>query len=158
MASVVSPVIPCLNQSLETILPNGIMTYGKAEVSAYYSEIVNRYPDLWADKGRVAKIPEADWMTIPLVDGWDPTKVAAKVYSTREKDRVEIDKAFDKLHDQGRMEFSNDPTPFAYPVFVVEYDDIPENKPETPQKPSRSYRALFPPALLVSKPPPLANL
>ncbi|KAA6411119.1 MAG: reverse transcriptase [Lasallia pustulata] len=58
-------------------------------------------------------------MTIPLVDGWDPSKVAAKVYSTTGKDREEIDKAFDKLHQQGQMEFSNKPTPFAYPVFVV---------------------------------------
>ena len=35
------------------------------------------------------------------------------------KDYDKIDKAFDKLHNQGRMEFSNEPTPFAYPVFVV---------------------------------------
>ncbi|SLM35364.1 probable transposable element [Lasallia pustulata] len=118
-SSVVAPAIQSFNQSLETILPNGITTYGQAEISARYSEVINRYPDLWADKGRVAKIPESDWMTILLVDEWDPTKVAAKVYSTTGKDRNKIDKAFDKLHNQGRMEFSNEPTPFAYPVFIV---------------------------------------
>ena len=67
----------------------------------------------------MAKIPESDWMTIPLVNGWDPTKVAAKVYSTTGKDCDKIDKAFDKLHNQGRIEFSNEPTSFSYPVFVV---------------------------------------
>ena len=66
--SVVAPAIPSLNQSLETTLPNSITMYGQAEISARYSKVVNRYPDLWADKGRVAKIPESDWMTIPLVD------------------------------------------------------------------------------------------
>ncbi|SLM41272.1 hypothetical protein LPUS_12228 [Lasallia pustulata] len=49
-SSVVAPAIQNLNQSLETILPNGIMIYGQAEISARYSEVVNRYPDLWADK------------------------------------------------------------------------------------------------------------
>ena len=67
-SNVVAPALQSLNQSLETTLPNGIITYGQAEISACYSEVVNRYPDLWADKGRVAKIPESDWMTIPLVD------------------------------------------------------------------------------------------
>ena len=67
----------------------------------------------------MAKLSESDWMTIPLVDRWDSTKVAAKVYSTTGKDCEEIDKAFDKLHQQGQMGFFNEPTPFAYPVFVV---------------------------------------
>ena len=39
-------------------------------------------------------------MTILLVDRWDSTKVTAKVYSTTGKDCEEIDKAFDKLHQQ----------------------------------------------------------
>ena len=56
-----------LNPSLEMILSNGITTYGKPEVSAQYSEVVKRYPDLWADKGRVVRLSEEDWMTIPLV-------------------------------------------------------------------------------------------
>ena len=67
--SVVAPAIQSLNQSLETTLSNGITTYSQAEISARYSKVVNRYPDLWADKGRVAKIPKSDWMTIPLIDG-----------------------------------------------------------------------------------------
>ena len=58
-------------------------------------------------------------MTISLVDEWDPTKVTTKVYFTTGKNCEEIDKAFDKLHQQRQMEFSNELTSFTYPVFIV---------------------------------------
>ena len=115
----ITPVAPAVDTSLEAVLPSSITVYGKPEVLARYAETVDRYPDLWVDKGWVAKLPEKDWMTIPLIDGWDPSKVAAKVYSTTGKDCDEIDKAFNKLHEQGWMEFSNELTPFAYSVFVM---------------------------------------
>jgi len=35
------------------------------------------------------------------------------------KDRELIDEVHDKLHDQQRMEWSQEPSPFGFPVFVV---------------------------------------
>ena len=114
-----APVVPAVNISLEIILSNSITVYSKPEVSALYAETVNQYSDLWVDKGWVTKLSEKDWMTIPLIDSWDPSKVTAKVYSTTGKDCDEIDKTFNKLHKQGWMKFSNELTLFTYPVFVM---------------------------------------
>ncbi|KAI9779900.1 MAG: hypothetical protein M1816_003309 [Peltula sp. TS41687] len=43
----------------------------------------------------------------------------AKVYPVGSKDRTMIDEEFDELHRQGRMSWSNDPTSFPFPCFVV---------------------------------------
>jgi hypothetical protein len=59
-------------------------------------------------------------MRIPLKPGWEK-KVdgSAKTYPLGEKDRQVIDKTFDELHNQGRLEWTAESTPFSYPVFVV---------------------------------------
>ena len=44
---------------------------------------------------------------------------AAKVYPLKPADREFLDKEFNKLHDQGRMEYTSQPTPFGWPVFVI---------------------------------------
>lgn len=60
-------------------------------------------------------------MSIPLVDNW--TEVykpgRAKVYPVGPRDRAVIDSDFNKLHEQGRMSWTNEPTPFSFPCFVV---------------------------------------
>ena len=80
-----------------------------------------RNMNLWIDKGNVAKVPEKDWMEIPLVDNWrDMYKAGqARVYQLSSKDRAVVDVAFDKLHEQGRMAWTKKATPFSFPVFVV---------------------------------------
>ena len=35
------------------------------------------------------------------------------------KDRAIVDKVFNKLQAQGRLEYTKQPTPFCFPVFVV---------------------------------------
>ena len=112
-------VVSAVNVFLEIILSNSITVYGKLKVSALYAETVNQYSDLWVDKSWVIKLLKKDWMTISLIDDWDPSKVTAKIYSTTEKDCDEIDKAFNKLHKQNWMKFFNELISFAYPVFVV---------------------------------------
>ena len=60
------------------------------------------------------------WMKLPLKDGWqDKVTGKAKIYTLGIKDREVVDEVFDKLHKQGRLEFTTQATPFAYPVFVV---------------------------------------
>ncbi|KAF6235022.1 hypothetical protein HO173_006649 [Letharia columbiana] len=66
-------------------------------------------------------------MPIPLKP--DATFKPAKVYPVGQKDKEVIDATFDKLHDQGKMTWSMQPTPYSYPVFVV--SDMALRKPST---------------------------
>lgn len=43
----------------------------------------------------------------------------AKVYPPESADRQVVDKEFDQLHEYGKMEWTTEALPFAYPVFVV---------------------------------------
>lgn len=43
----------------------------------------------------------------------------AKVYPLSQPDRKFINEEFNKLHDQGKLIWTSEPTAFGYPVFVV---------------------------------------
>ena len=61
-------------------------------------------------------------MKITLRDNWQnrlPSTNKAKVYPLEIKDREVVDKTFDKMHRQGRLEFTTQATPFSYPIFIV---------------------------------------
>lgn len=105
---------------METKLPNRVTVYGSTRDMEELVKVVNELPDLWKDKGQ-AIVPEKDWMSIPLIDNWAEKYKpgTAKVYPVGPKDKAIIDEDFDKLHQQGRMSWSNDPTPFSFPCFVI---------------------------------------
>ena len=107
----------------EQRLPNGVTIHGTAtspEV-ATLTAVVNAYPNLWKDRGNIAIVPPAEELTIPLVPNWKEmyNAGAAKVYPLGSADREVVDQEFDKLHTQGRMDWSSQPTPFSFPCFVV---------------------------------------
>ena len=98
----------------------GVTYYGSLEQYERLRNVVYQYPTIWTDTGGFADVPEDKWMTIPLKEGWqDKTKGKAKVYPLGIRDREIVDKEFDKLHAQGRMEWTSEHTPFTFPVFVV---------------------------------------
>lgn len=101
--------------------PFGVTIYGDAPTRERYAEVLLRYPRLFTDDGKTADIPEDEWMPIPLVNDWNTAgaKLAHKVYPLGPKDREVVDKIHGKLHDQGRMSWTTQPTPFGFPVFVV---------------------------------------
>ena len=103
----------------ETIQPNGIIIYGNPEKTASLARLTDRYTRIWEDTGEMVDIPEKDWMQVPLVENWDYRQVARKVYPLSQKDREVVNTEFDKMHTQGRIEWTRDPTPFGFPVFVV---------------------------------------
>ena len=104
----------------EMKLPNGITIYGSPKDVQELAKVMDEIPELWIDKGQ-ARIPEEEWMSIPLVDNWEQKYKpgGAKVYPVGAKDRAQIDADFDKLHEQGRMSWSSKATPFSFPCFVV---------------------------------------
>ena len=60
-------------------------------------------------------------MTVPLKPGWE-SKVSAiksRIYPLGNEARRVVDNTFDEMHKQGRLEYTTDPTPFSFPVFVI---------------------------------------
>ena len=104
----------------EVKLPNGITVYGDNKTIPILTDVADAYPKLWVDNGNVANVPEAEWMTIPLVDNWQELyKPQARIYPVSKRDEKVIDDTFDKLHVQDRMTWTREPTPFTFPCFVV---------------------------------------
>ncbi len=105
----------------EEIHSTGVTVHGTPEARSMLSATVTDFPSLWQDTGSVQNVPESEWMDIPLLDNWrDLYKPGqARVYPLGQKDREVIDKEFDKLHSQDRMEWTTTATPFSFPCFVV---------------------------------------
>ncbi len=109
----------------EMQLPNGVMVYGNPRECQALSDLVDEFPTLWVDQGFV-KVPKEEWMKIPLQENWQ-SKISgkAKVYPLGIKDKEVVDKTFDELHRQGRLDWTTQATPFSYPVFVV-WKNLPD--------------------------------
>ena len=110
--------------SEETVLPNGVTVYGANEAKAKLSALVTEFAEIWVDRGGFVDLPQEDWMRIPLRADWE-SKITGKpkVYPLGVRDRAVVDKVFDKLQAQGRLEYTKQPTPFCFPVFVVRKGD-----------------------------------
>ena len=98
---------------------NGVMLFGDDDAIRALQDLVDAFPTLWVDNGFV-RVPEEEWMRISLRHDWQ-TKVSgkAKVYPLGVQDREVVDKTFDEMHRQGRLDWTKEQTPFSYPVFVV---------------------------------------
>jgi hypothetical protein len=101
----------------ESTLPNDITIYGTEEARRALATVAEAYPHLWEDSGQITRVPEKEWMTVPLKSEAKPD--LAKVYPLGKEDREFVDKEFDKLHEQSRLEWTRVLTSHSYPVFVV---------------------------------------
>lgn len=103
----------------ERITIEGVHIYdGDPKAASRFEKIIKDYPKLWVNDGCV-DIPESQMMKVPLVEGWQNQKLAHRSYALSQRDRQVLDRVFGELHDQKRMEWVFEPTPFAHPVFVV---------------------------------------
>ena len=109
-------LIPSLN-NLETVLPIGITVYGETPVNEQIAAAAEAYPEIWRDTGGTVNVPEDQWMSIPTIPGAKPD--SKKVYPLSPEDRKVADKEFDRLHQEGKMSWTEQPTPYEYPVLVV---------------------------------------
>lgn len=111
-----TPSIEVVGSAQDVVQPNGVTTYGHVPE---LTQIVEEFPSLWKEEG-FAEVPEAEWMRIPLKSDWEEKALkTARVYPLGAEARKVVDETFDKLHEQGRMSWTNESTPFSYPVFVV---------------------------------------
>lgn len=125
-----------IDPSLETRLPNGITIYGSQEHVEIMRRLTEENPRIWEDTGDTIDLPESEWLQVPITTDWQSSsaKLGNKVYPLTPEARALVDEKFDKMHAQGKMSWSEDPTPFAFPVFVVYKtvhvgpDKVPERK------------------------------
>ena len=100
----------------DTVLPNGTTVYGNVPEII---QVVDEHLSIWKEQG-FADVPEAEWMHIPLRSDWEnKAPKTARVYPIGADSRRIIDETFDKLQDQGRLEWTKQSTPFSFPVFIV---------------------------------------
>lgn len=142
IADLMDPMLPASSTPVsipaadtkEEILPGGVTVYGDEMARKFLASLVEEFPTLWIDEGFV-DIPENEWMKLPLKSDWESRLGSsggkAKVYPLGLRDRQIVDKTFDELHKQGRLEWTSQPTPFSYPVFVV-WKDLPNEKKGRP--------------------------
>ncbi|PNS18780.1 hypothetical protein CAC42_5319 [Sphaceloma murrayae] len=99
----------------------GCRIWGDPTTFDQFQSLLHRYENLFTDDGKVAKISEEERMPIVLKPNWEDlhVKVAHRVYNVGPQARAAIDRVHDKLHQQGRMKWADEPTPFASPIFVV---------------------------------------
>lgn len=110
----------------QKVLPNGITVYGdEAQQLRLEREVVDRFPDLWVDKGTTVDQPAERLMTVPLRDDWEKEKLPTRPYPVSGRDRKAIDKVLDKLHDDGKVRWTSSHSSFGLPVFVVWRNDKP---------------------------------
>ena len=117
--------------SQEYVMPSGITVYGTHDTAQQIASVAEAFPNLWKDDGATVNLPPDEWMPIELQP--DAKVVPSKVYPVGQADRDFIDQEFDKLQRQGKLEYTTQPTPFSYPVFVVwrtihKPDEPPERK------------------------------
>ena len=100
----------------DIVMPNGVTIFGNA---GSLQSAVDRFPSLW-EEGEFAKIPQEDWMRIPLRADWEQkVPKTPRVYPLSNDAKKVVDKVFDKLHSQKRLDWTSESTPFSFPVFVV---------------------------------------
>ena len=109
--------LPRIDPNLEHVMANGITVYGTPDVATQIASVAEEFPEIWEDQGTTVDVPEEEWMPIPLKP--DAAPKPSRVYPVSQKDKDVIDETFNKLHEQGKMEWTNQPTPYSYPVFVV---------------------------------------
>ena len=88
------------NLATEVRLNNGIRVYGTPSDVRSLEALTKQFPKLWEEGGFV-KIPEEDWMKLPLRSDWESrVNGRAKVYPVGIKDKEVMDNTFDKQSDQ----------------------------------------------------------
>lgn len=112
---------PVMNTPFEHKLTNNITIYDDQTTTLQIEAVINDCSQLWQDHSNVVDVPESEWMKISLLDNWKknykPEQV--KVYLIEQQDCEIIDKAFNTLQEQNRLEWTTSVTSFTYSCFVV---------------------------------------
>ena len=114
-------VFTAIDPNFEFTFPCGVTVYGGLPknngTQQTFTDVVNFYFNVWRDSEKVINVPQDQWMSIDTKIGVKTD--AAKMYPAGFQNRAIIDKEFDGLHRQGKMQWTKSFTKYGYPVFVV---------------------------------------
>ncbi|KAJ5816430.1 hypothetical protein N7447_008663 [Penicillium robsamsonii] len=86
----------------EATLSNGITLYGDKATTDRLANTLLRY-NVWS-KPEVVDVPPERCMRIPMLDGWEKRVKRKRVYPTGVKEKELIDKVFNGLQAEGKLE------------------------------------------------------
>ena len=79
----------------------GISIYsGDPQKACVFQKLYEVYPNIWQNNGPI-DMSEEEMIKIPLVEGWQNTKLNFFIYLLGRKERAIFDKKHDVLHKQG---------------------------------------------------------
>ena len=94
--------------------------YGDAMAVRQIAELVAEYSTICESQDFVQILPKR-WMTVSLKPGWElkVSTIKPRIYPLGNETRRVVDDTFDEMYKQGRLQYTTDPTPFSFPVFIV---------------------------------------
>lgn len=98
-------------------LNNKVTIYEDSMTQACLEGIVNEYQDLWKKQVNIVDIPPSKWMAIPLIPNVKAPNT--KVYPFLSCDWEVMNKKFNQLHTEGKLEWITEAIKFGFSVFVT---------------------------------------
>jgi hypothetical protein len=111
---------PATSHNDDVSVSYGVKVYRDAQPDEL-DRIVTKFPDLFTETGRVIDVPEEMWMEVRLKDNWEVTgaKLSHKPYPLPANEQAIVNETLDKIHNQKKFEWTQNLTPYAFPVFVA---------------------------------------
>ena len=101
----------------ERITSNDIIIYDNVSTYDRFFVVANAYFDIWRDNEDIVNISNKNWMSISTII---KTKSNAfKIYFLKSENRTIIDKEFDRLHVENKMNWITEFTSYNYSCFVI---------------------------------------
>ena len=102
---------------LEFIITTNFIVYEISKIQTIFFEMIDIYSLLWQNIDRTINISEIKWMFIIFKSDAKIDKF--QIYSMSQVDREFIDKEFDKLYQQKRMQYIIESISFGWSVFGI---------------------------------------
>ena len=114
--------IDTFEDNSQSRLANEMNVYDDFDEVIKLQSLVDEFVILWENTNKTINLFKNKWMTISLSNDWNSIHVSRinhKIYSLDERDRLVIDKKFNKLHEKNKMQWFFKFTSFEFSVFVV---------------------------------------
>ena len=114
--------IDTFENNSQSKLINEMNVYDDFDEVVKLQSFVDEFVILWENTNKTINLSKNEWMTISLSSDWNSIHVSRidhKIYSLDERDRLVIDKKFDKLHEKSKMQWFFKLTFFEFSIFVI---------------------------------------
>ena len=106
-----------LSDVSKRVTSNDIIIYDNVSIYDRFFVVADAYFDIWRDSEDIVNISKKNWISISTIT---KTKSNAfKIYFLRSKNRTIIDKEFNRLHVENKMNWIIEFTSYDYFCFVI---------------------------------------